>query len=635
MCQLAGSQKYMRFGESFPQGADPKNRMDVLKTGKEQSDPPAYIKFGLEIRSALKSQVEKEGWPALPNQEKINSAADIFETAKDEVNQTWEQSVQGLIENKSAAWRQTINPDDPETDAVLTLLNNPAEFSQSFSLRQFGVLESLRTVNPEAWRTLVVASSERQLASIAVMEHWLKDGDPQILRAIGKKIGLSPEELKLFVDLAAMLGKYIDHAYVKQIELADLPGGSEETKLNDEPGSQYLYDLYKDPRSEDIDIKTYTEIFPYEWDKIQSRLEALSARVKSDSAAGRLPVGYVSLADYLQQAARVYGSQSIEPAVLDKEWDDLYQAAQAVSNADCPIMMVTQGGSSSAGEAGKIDAEIRLGLRTKETKEQENDFQAFTEIAQKMLDAHKRSLAKDYQIPNVRLNYQPWAFGPNLYWMTRGESNEHQILSHTNAVTEVATAKEVPLLGKMFKTEHIEESAYARAAEVGTVLHEISHNVLDQEDKKVGKRVGQSFEAEILEELKAETLDIRILLEAAQRGVLPAGVDMKSQLLAKLGTNLDYLKNKSDKKASTGEPYYICGTAIFSRLLEKGLIKKGNSSWSIGDIDDCLKEIAAISDQVLSFYLDNNSKPADVKNYIRDLRAKGQSPLIKDLVNNL
>jgi len=55
----------MRFGESFPQGADPKNRMDVLKINKEREDIPDYIKFGLEIRDALKVKVEKDGWPDL------------------------------------------------------------------------------------------------------------------------------------------------------------------------------------------------------------------------------------------------------------------------------------------------------------------------------------------------------------------------------------------------------------------------------------------------------------------------------------------------------------------------------------------------------------------------------------------
>jgi len=458
----------MRFGESFPQGADPKNRMDVLKINKEQEDVPDYIKFGLKIRDALKAKIEKNGWPDLPNQERINVTEDIFESAKNEVNKTWEESVKSLIESKAEEWKKDLKIDNPETRAAFDLLNNPEEFSKNFSLRQFGVLETLRAVNPRAWRTLVVASSERQLASIAIMEHWLKNGDNENLKTICEKISLSPEELKLFVDTAAILGKYVDHAYVKQIELADSPGGSAETKLGEEDGAQYLYDLYKNPKSEDIDIKTYSDIFPY-----------------------------------------------------------------------------------------------------------------------------------------------------------------------TNAVSEVASANEVPLINKIFNENIIDVNEYSKAAVTETILHETGHNVLDYEDKKISKRIGKSFETGILEELKAETVGMKILYETFKRGDLPNGVDLKTQLLAKLGTNLDYLKNKSDKKAGAGEPYYICGATIFNSLFKKGLIIKKNSGYDIVSPEACIKEIAGIGDKVLSFYTNSETKPIDVKNYIRELRVAGQEHLIKDLIGIL
>lgn len=624
----------MRFGESFLEGANPKNRMDVLKNNKEE-DLPNYINFGLRIRNILKEKIEKEGWPDLPKQEKINVAEDIFELAKNEVNETWELSVQNLIEESLDDWKKDLKVDNPEHKSALDLLNNSEELSKSLSLHQFGVLESLRTVNPEAWRSLVIASSERQLASISLLEHWLKTGDKENLHSICDKIGLNEGELKLFVDTAGILGKYIDHAYVKQIELADLPGGSLETKLGEEDGAQYIYDLYKDPKSEDIDIKTYTEIFPYEWDKIKSRFELLSLRTEIASESGKIPESYSLFANYLKKIAEVYSSSNVKPEVLDKEWSDLYRLEKEVDDTECPIMVIPQGCSSATGEAGKIDVEIRLGLKTKETREQEKGFNEFTKIAQSLLDKNKNSLKKDYKIPQVNLNYQPWAFGPNLYWMTRGESTETQILSHTNAVSEVAVAKEIPLLNKVFKAEKIEEKGYSKASITETVLHETGHSVLDSTDKIIVKRIGTSLEAGALEELKAETIGMKILLEAYETGKLPNDINMRSQLLAKLGTNLDYLKNKSDKKSSSGEPYYLCGSAIISGLLEKELITKNGSGYEVGETNDCIKEIVNIGDSILAIYTNNETKPVDVKNYINGLRKKGQSPQIKDFVQEL
>lgn len=267
-------------------------------------------------------------------------------------------------------------------------------------------------------------------------------------------------------------------------------------------------------------------------------------------------------------------------------------------------------------------------------KEQEKNFNKFTNIAQEILNDNRNSLAKDYKVPDVNLNYQPWSFGPNLYWVTRGESGEDQILSHTNAVNEVAVANEVPLLKKMFNKD-LDNSRYAKAAVTETVLHETAHNVLDSEDKKISKRIGKSFETGILEELKAETVGLKILLTASQRGELPKGINLEDQLLAKLGTNLDYLKNKSDKKSGSGEPYYICGTAIIGALLEKGFIKKSSSGYEITNPEACVKEISGIGDKVLSFYTNSEGKPADVKEYIKELRSKGQAPLIKDLIKEL
>lgn len=622
----------MRFGENFSQGADPKNRMDVLRIKEIDQDIPEYIKSSLDIRNRFKNQIESEGWPVLPDSEEIRATENIFAAAKFEVDKTWDKSIQQIISSQGEEWGKNLKDESPEASQARGLLSNPEELQRSFSLRQFGVLEVLRQSNPEAWRTLVMASSERQLASIAVLEHWLKYSESDKLAAVCDKIGLSSGELSLFVDTAAILGKYIDHAYVKQIELADLPGGSSESKIGEQDGAQYLYDLYKNPDSEDIDVKTYSDIFPYEWDKIQSRLLSLASRVDNEIKEEKLPDSYQGYAALLKKMAQVYGSKNIKPEILDKEWDELYKLAKSVDDSGCPIMIIPQGCASVAGEAGKVDAEIRLGLKTKETKRQEQSLDNFTKIAQEMLTSFDSSLDKSLLIPKVNLNYQPWAFGPNLYWNTRGESNESQILSHTNAVSEVALVHELPLVKKLFNREKITEEQYAGASVVETALHETGHSVVDYSDKKVAKRIGKSFEVEILEELKAETVGMKIFAEAIKRQELPSDVDIRLQLIAKLGTNLDYLKNKSNKKASSGEPYYICGAAIIGRLLEKGLIKKTVGGYDLGDVEACIQEIASIGEEILLLYTDEKSKPADAKNYVGKLREQNKSKELTELI---
>ena len=179
----------MRFGESFPQGADPKNRMDILKIQSGGVEVPVYINFGLEIRDKLKDQVKTEGWPELPAAENIKNAEDIFEIAKNAVDKTWGASVQELIQEKADNWRQSLNAEDPEMAVAEKILGNPAELAQSLQLNQLSSLEILRNANPEAWRMLNIASAEKQMASITILEHWLGDkNNDQGLEEITNKI---------------------------------------------------------------------------------------------------------------------------------------------------------------------------------------------------------------------------------------------------------------------------------------------------------------------------------------------------------------------------------------------------------------------------------------------------------------
>ena len=469
----------MRFGESFPQGADPKNRMDILKIQSGGVEVPVYINFGLEIRDKLKDQVKTEGWPELPAAENIKNAEDIFEIAKNAVDKTWGASVQELIQEKADNWRQSLNAEDPEMAVAEKILGNPAELAQSLQLNQLSSLEILRNANPEAWRMLNIASAEKQMASITILEHWLGDkNNDQGLEEITNKIGLSKEELKLFVDLAGVLGKYVDQAFIKQMELADMPGGSDKTKLGNKQGAESIYDLYKESSGQEIEIKTYKEMFPFEWKKIHDRLHDLAQRTKIETQNNILPASYTHFGDYLEQMSNVYGSDEIKPKNLSKQWEELFRTAASLKEKDCPIMLIPQGAASVTGEAGKVDIEMRLGLKTTETRSQEKEFEMFRKIAQELADKDQASLAEKLEIPRVTFNYQPWAFGPNLNSVTVGESEKSQILVHVNADKEIVKQKELPVLQKLFPQEDINLDNYLSAVVNENTLHEMSHNVL-------------------------------------------------------------------------------------------------------------------------------------------------------------
>ncbi|MFZ2969674.1 MAG: hypothetical protein WA063_00850 [Minisyncoccia bacterium] len=629
----------MRFGESFPTGAAPENRMNPFRSKEEEEDLPSYAKFGLEVRNKLQESFEKNR-VEFPNPDNIKNTEDLFEFAKDTINNKWNSDAHGLLADKISEWknelRLEIAPEDAQAKQALDLMDNPNDFLESFEINQFGVLEILRKYKPEAWRCLISASSERQLASVSLLSHWLKDKTNQdSMDKVINNIGISKAEIELFVKLAAIFGKYIDHAYIKQIELADSKGGSDKTSLSGKQGAEYLYDLYVAENENKIDVKSYKDIFPFEWSMIEKRFQQMSERINKSVKEGKLPETYLGLSDLLDSMSKTYGSKTIDPGTLDSEWKALYKKAGEIVESGCPIMIMPQGAPSVAGEASKVDVELRFGLRTEKTKAMEENIGVFMSEAQAINKNYESLMDGHYDMPKPRVNFQPWAYGPNLYWMTRGQSGKERMTTHANSVAEVSKNKEIPLMKKVFE-EEFEDKDYLDAAIIETSLHEIGHIVLSDEDKKVSERIGKGPHENALDELKAETIGMSLLNNKIKRDEVPEGVDLRSQLLAKLGGNVDYLKNKSSERVSSGERYYLCGIAIFVKLFEKKLIIKTQSGkYSIGDTKECINAISEMSNDLVPLYTDDSSKPEDVEKYIDKIRELKNNSQIKEFIEYL
>lgn len=303
-----------RFGEFFPTpDVRGKNLLDVRTPSVEL---PESVQVSRQIREALDNTIQESGWPEVPRQ--LHSAEDLFNSAHAAVTERWNKVVTDLIQQHAARWIEQMQ-DDPNASEMVALLQNPTELEVQMRIRQFGALENLRKTVPEAWRALVLASSERQLAAVATTREWLKQMPAEKVA----ETGMSKTELELFTDISAVLGKYLDHAYAKQIILADVPGGSAKTKLNEQKGADYLYDIYPSAESEDVEVLTYTQVFPFEWPKIKTRLEAVSKKTEKLLAQGQLPDSYRNLPDFLHQMAEAYGSESVEPQYLYDKWKRL------------------------------------------------------------------------------------------------------------------------------------------------------------------------------------------------------------------------------------------------------------------------------------------------------------------------
>lgn len=612
-----------RFGEHFPSAEERgQNWLDVRRQTQEL---PESVQVSRQIREALNATIEESGWPEVPQH--IASAEDLFSSAHAVVTERWKAVAVGLIQEHVASWVEQMQG-NPEAAEMASLLQNPNELEVQMRIRQFGALEDLRLVVPEAWRALVLASSERQLAAVATVREWLK----QLPAEKVAETGMSKTELELFTDISAVLGKYLDHAYAKQIILADLPGGSTKTKMNDQEGADYLYDIYPTAESDDIEVLTYTQVFPFEWPKLKTRLEAVSKKTEKLLAQGDLPESYRNLPAFLHHVSEAYGSDSVTPSQLYNQWKELMIEMRNLAIEGCPIMLVPQACPSVAGKAAKVDVEMRLGLRSPEVVEMEHEYEAIRQQSVELNKEYSSALEKAVEVPALILNSQPLAHGPNLYWMTRGEADSDRIISHTNAVREVAMAKEMPLASKVLGNILIDETAYALAAAGETITHEFGHTVLPMGDKRVRERIGSGGNQAVIEEIKAVAGSMTLIDRAIKNNTLPDAIDPKMQLVAKIGTVANYFVSKSSEVNSSGERYYYAGVAVFDRLLSKGLLKPDNGVYKLGPIKKCIEAIGEVGREVMDLYANTETTPEKVAEFVQALRARNNSPEMQALV---
>lgn len=609
-----------KFGKNFEIKAD--NRLDVLDSKKPI---PESVKTARKFREKLKHEAtETKTWPEMPRD--LQSVEGIFEAARNKVSEIWGKAATASLEKLCKTWTEQI-PITPETEPILQVLGSPETIETKLRIKQFGILEPLRTILPQAWHTLVLLSSERQLAAVTLSRFWFKSIPAEERDNFAKQVGVADiAEVEIMLDAAANFGKFVDHAYLKQIELADAPHGSDTTPLamaggvdtsasqaEFQGGIKYIYDLASE-ESGTVDLKPYSEVFPLEWPKLAKGMIRLSEKIEQLIKDGKLDTRYKKLPEYIRLCADTYNSKQTDVIKLSEQWRTLLSAFHELMVDGCPLMIVPQATPSVAAHANKVDVEIRLGFRTRESLELEAKLRPLQAIAEELSKKESAHMAEAHALPPVFSNYQPYAFGPNLYWETRGEEGMEKIVAHTNSVREVAATTALPALRKVFDLP-IDEKQYLEAAVFDNILHELGHMILPKEDTAIRERIGATPETDVAEEIKADSTDLAIIHLATERSVI---ADPTIQLTAKLADICDYLANKSSAEGTSGERYFNTGVAIISRLLKNGLLQDQGDRFTILDARQVVAEIASFNDQFMELY--RHGSPAELQTFIRSVR---------------
>lgn len=621
-----------RFGESF--SPIPESRVHILD---KETEMPSYVDFGRSVRKLLRSSVEgvdynqRENWPECPKN--LKNIEDLLESAKIAVADHWQKTSAEILGQKFSEWLSQI-PDDKKNQPIRRLLQNPESLDEKIKIYQLGELEGLRTALPDAWRTLVMLSSERQLATLSLLRYWIKEG---LTDSDAQNMGTSKPELEIMLDAGGILGKYADHAYVKQIEMADQPGGTAKSRLSSEPGGEFVYE---DKSSGQMIRRAYAEVFPGEWPRIIRGLGFVQEKVQKLLAESKLPESYALLPDYLKTLIDLYSSTETSPEKLKAMHDEVDRQMTALARAGCPMMFLVGATSGVTGDAEKVDVDLRLGIITEGLKAFDKEIDAHTQIAQKMVDQNRQALdKKDFKVPRLILNDQPLAFGANLQYFTPAESGEVSMVSHVNVNNEVARVNHPPLIKRLFpeKAKTLSLPEHMRAINDDTSRHEISHNVMSTEDEAVEGRIGTGNPADVLEELKAETVSMILSRERQKQLPKEKRADFaQEQFFTKVIVVADYLANKSKDPKGDGYKYYYAGLAMLDKLLSSGLLVADGDGYRITDPQQGMTVMSQMGEDILKrFYTNPEATPDHVKEYLQALKKREQDPEIKKFISKL
>jgi len=609
-------QRFLTVAELSP---DSTNRLDPLNT---ESIPESIRSVTHDVRRMLQTSMERTT-PPCPL-EKIHSVDDLFGAATRTIGERWNaSSLPDFLMRESQQWLKQL-PATPALTEVREILQNPERINTLLSSRQMGTLEPLRTALPEAWKKLLLLSSERQLSTIGLLRQWLKEIPESKLT----EWGVRHAEIALLLEMGASLGKYFDHAFIKQMELADLPGGSAATKLGKEKrkGSQYLYDPYVAEQSDEIAPRTYSQVFPFEWSRIQKHFERLANETDQMIAQNQLPQEkYAGLPAFLRKLAAAYGSPLTNPEELATQWKDVYESGAALSLNGCPLAVIAQAIPTVAGDANKVDVELRLGFTDTNTRNLMGRLAPTHSEGQKLFDAlltGKEHLVEEYRtISPAVLTSHAMGFGPNLYWRVDAEQRPSHSLLHPDVVIESAK-EDLPQLQKIFGIT-MAPDRYAQAALTELDAHETGHMVFCWLDQPVANRIGLNEQGEswVLEELKAETTGARLLHERLQK---QKDLDAGEQLTAKLSSILYYITQKSPE--GSGERYYYTGLAELQILLAEGVIVPEGNRYAIRNPERGLKVLAEHGEELLRrYYANPDSSPAQVHAFVSSLKERLKS----------
>ena len=575
------------------------------------------------IANRLRASLDQE--PSNPPA-RVGTLEDLIGAARETISGRWQREIAPTLHQEIASWIPDLAKNE-KLAHVVDVLSVPQQIESKMAIRQFSDLDTLRSTHPDLWYSLVRVSMERQNAELEVLKRWTDVLAPSMF----ERLGTTKDGFALCIELAKTTGPLVNETFLKQMMLADTSDGSERSPHTGTLGAQYVYEI---PDKDGKYVRVpYIDMFPDTWPALIDSLHKLSEKTARLVREHRVPPDYIELSAYLSTIAKTYGSKETDFPTVYALWQKLAHATHAYLLSGCPVTLSTQEYSYVTGAAGKVDAELRIGLETPKTKAYEYMLMPYQRISQKMAQGYNRALAKPSMPIKVRFQDMVYGTGSNTFWRTQGESNDKTIDVYVDSGEDVARHMVLPIYEKIFgkKLDARSVDIFIRNYVESLAVHELGHTVLTVNDEAIYNRTGTGVGSNVIEELKADVIGMNIFWEHMKESW---DMDHARRMIEVLVTySLEYILNRTSADGHGTSMYGDGGVVVLSHLLNSGALTKNAAGlYEITDPSKGFASLLGISEYICALYADPKTTPERVEQYAQYLKKHAENEKVKELI---
>jgi len=413
-----------------------------------------------------------------------------------------------------------------------------------------------------------------------------------------KKLGLNENLRQPMIDSldASVKADPLFIRYLAYTQLApETPDGAEPTN----------------PVGPDEKPHTFAELFPHEMQFIETKLANLGKNNelwKNEPGAKEFSEYMITLSEYLGEKDP-NKTEELRKIALDK--------FNAVTKTEFPINIVSPVGGYENVEGyykpPYVDPELRVVVRTEDSKKQEEQFQNLQKtLADNLALLDVSQFSENMKKQTVRNYLSIGSYGVNLTFKAAAQSDpaimmflDEQIKSYDKNLK-----KFLPLVESSEKTfEGISAEQIEEMSRTDTELHEFSHSVypgLTPEAERLGPE-----QQMIAGELMAESIHRGIVKELMKNGSLPY---TEEQYIAQ---SISMAFQSIDGNTPDDE-YFQADTFVLNGLFEKEIAEWNGEKIAIKDKNAFFEYYKNNAKEIIALYEDREMNPAKAKKWLAE-----------------